>query len=630
MEGFKIIIMELMDFSLFNYLCKMPGYCVPEITARKFTQQIALGLLYMHEKGLAHRDLKPENILMKKIGDPEEFELKLCDFGFASKKDALKTQIGTYEYMAPEIMVNPAQGRGYGAEVDLWALGCVVYFMLCGSLHIDKYKGRQIMDYVLSKDRFELPPNRNFSEVARSFVSKLLTKVPRDRMTFEMLRTHPFLASSMHFTLFISLPRSNGGSSSAENVPTIHNIVLESSDIFSTKISNNNNNNGNNGNSNNNNVQELLWRDVAAAFMDKARTIPGVSRDQQLLIMYNGNSVAFDSPIKFSTNNYRAIEAFVFMNTAAPAQIHRGFRLDVPIMDINKLKEIRGMVGASYDYVCAQREAMIFRSELISASERYEEVMGQWKSVKQAISCTEQVCSKYVTQYVEPAVARAELAVRGNAELAGKIIFNIPIPTNTVEDIDKLFNTEWNEFLSRISACTVEIDSCLALNSEDPNKYGDAFRHAEEMLAKYPVMITNLYTSFFVIWNVMCKLFVSIRSIFDLSQFVGGVRWDNPADAAMAFMDYNHKLSKILADNPSWSTKGFSSVWGVGPTKRNSQGDTLLMKQLAEAQRELAEAQKRILELQTENEKLKSKNTALEQLYVQAESYLKDTQNKKI
>ena len=70
------------------------------------------GLEYVHKKGIAHRDLKPENLLLD-----ENFNLKICDFGFAAPvigKEGLghlKTRLGTENYMAPEIhMRKPYMG----------------------------------------------------------------------------------------------------------------------------------------------------------------------------------------------------------------------------------------------------------------------------------------------------------------------------------------------------------------------------------------------------------------------------------------------------------------------------------------------------------------------------------------
>jgi serine/threonine protein kinase len=69
------------------------------------------GLDSVHRKGITHRDLKPENLLYD-----ENFNLKIADFGFAAPltgRDGhglLKTHLGTFGYMAPEIYAK----RPYG------------------------------------------------------------------------------------------------------------------------------------------------------------------------------------------------------------------------------------------------------------------------------------------------------------------------------------------------------------------------------------------------------------------------------------------------------------------------------------------------------------------------------------
>jgi len=96
--------------------------------SKEFTKfyigQIVLVLQYLHGLGIVYRDLKPENLLIAQNG-----YLKITDFGFAKElKEDTWTLCGTPEYLAPEII----QSKGHGMAVDWWAMGILMYEMLCG------------------------------------------------------------------------------------------------------------------------------------------------------------------------------------------------------------------------------------------------------------------------------------------------------------------------------------------------------------------------------------------------------------------------------------------------------------------------------------------------------------------
>jgi WD40 repeat protein/predicted Ser/Thr protein kinase len=94
--------------------------------------KIARAVHHAHQRGVLHRDLKPGNILLDAQGEPW-----LTDFGLAklSHADSSLTQtsdrLGTPQYMAPEIA--GSTGRSASVASDVWALGVLLWELLCGA-----------------------------------------------------------------------------------------------------------------------------------------------------------------------------------------------------------------------------------------------------------------------------------------------------------------------------------------------------------------------------------------------------------------------------------------------------------------------------------------------------------------
>jgi serine/threonine protein kinase len=98
----------------------------------QFFYQALQALKYLHANDIMHRDIKvitmlfqPENLLLD-----DEFNVKLCDFGWATNriKCARNTFCGTYEYMAPEMVLESS----YDYRIDIWALGVLLYELVHG------------------------------------------------------------------------------------------------------------------------------------------------------------------------------------------------------------------------------------------------------------------------------------------------------------------------------------------------------------------------------------------------------------------------------------------------------------------------------------------------------------------
>eukprot|EP00479_Gromia_sphaerica_P001791 TRINITY_DN12080_c0_g2_i1.p1 TRINITY_DN12080_c0_g2~~TRINITY_DN12080_c0_g2_i1.p1 ORF type:complete len:173 (+),score=49.29 TRINITY_DN12080_c0_g2_i1:73-519(+) len=77
-------------------------------------------------KNIAYRDLKPENVMLDADGHVQLADLGLCqEIDRNGKK--LKQHCGTRAYMAPEQTYGE---EGYSLEVDWWAFGVTILFML--------------------------------------------------------------------------------------------------------------------------------------------------------------------------------------------------------------------------------------------------------------------------------------------------------------------------------------------------------------------------------------------------------------------------------------------------------------------------------------------------------------------
>ena len=125
-EGRSFIAMEFVEGESLDRRIDQGPLKIPD--ALGIGQQIAEALQAAHEKDVVHRDIKPANIIVDDKG-----HVTVLDFGLAlltegSKLTQLDTTLGTIAYMSPE----QAQGARVDHRTDIWALGCVLYEMICG------------------------------------------------------------------------------------------------------------------------------------------------------------------------------------------------------------------------------------------------------------------------------------------------------------------------------------------------------------------------------------------------------------------------------------------------------------------------------------------------------------------
>ena len=123
---------------------------LPVAEAIRITLQICDALAYCHAQGIFHRDIKPENIMMQEDGD-----IKIIDFGIALLEGArrvtwrgLSGTVGTPDYMSPEQL----KGERGMASSDIYAVGVILYEMLCGHTPFEGENIFAIMNQHVSQD----------------------------------------------------------------------------------------------------------------------------------------------------------------------------------------------------------------------------------------------------------------------------------------------------------------------------------------------------------------------------------------------------------------------------------------------------------------------------------------------
>ncbi|TKA51908.1 hypothetical protein B0A53_04938 [Rhodotorula sp. CCFEE 5036] len=212
------LTLELMEGGeLFHQIVKLTYFS--EELSRHVILQVAHAIRYLHEeKGVVHRDIKPENILFEGVPiipskvprarpydeekeDEGEFipgiggggigRVKIADFGLSKIvwNEETMTPCGTVGYTAPEIV----KDERYSKSVDMWALGCVLYTLLCGfppfydeSIHVLTEKVAKGYYTFLS------PWWDDISASSKDLITHLLDVDPEKRYTIDEFLAHPW------------------------------------------------------------------------------------------------------------------------------------------------------------------------------------------------------------------------------------------------------------------------------------------------------------------------------------------------------------------------------------------------------------------------------------------------------
>ena len=242
------IVLELCPGGeLFHQIVRLTYFS--EDLSRHVIVQVAKALDYIHEqKGVVHRfvhllrhyscetgltcasnysDIKPENLLFYPIpliptrnpkprsaededkADEGEFvpgvgsggigQIKIADFGLSKVvwDSQTMTPCGTVGYTAPEIV----KDERYSKSVDMWALGCVLYTLLCGFPPFYD-ESIQVLTEKVAKGSYTFlsPWWDDISKSAQDLVTHLLTVNPDQRYTIGEFLNHPWIRNTTDVT----------------------------------------------------------------------------------------------------------------------------------------------------------------------------------------------------------------------------------------------------------------------------------------------------------------------------------------------------------------------------------------------------------------------------------------------
>ncbi|GAA5949762.1 hypothetical protein JCM21900_003284 [Sporobolomyces salmonicolor] len=201
------------------------GEGLPEEWVRSWMRALVEAVEWLHAAGWAHRDIKPHNLLLLANG-----HLQLTDFGSAAPITSFPSAsatspavcssiarkyclalVGTPDYIAPEVLHYAervaedskdfdaataeefGEERAYGAEVDWWACGVVMYELLFGQAPFFAESIPETYERIVNwSEHLTFPASSSVSRDAEGFIRSLLVSAP-DRLSASTLKSSTWL-----------------------------------------------------------------------------------------------------------------------------------------------------------------------------------------------------------------------------------------------------------------------------------------------------------------------------------------------------------------------------------------------------------------------------------------------------
>lgn len=487
----------------------------------------------------------------------------------------MSTILGTKEYMAPEIIA----GKKYGPEVDLWALGCIVYFMLNGSLHTSGIDMNKIDSYVSSVEAFELKDNelRKFSDASKDFVKSLMTADVGKRLKFNELTTHPFLAPSFHFTIAINRQR---------GLP-----ILFSAPFNPTQVK----------------EKPITWGHIANYIYANIRSLEGVPTNSSIVIAANGVIVNPQSTLSPDLLASDTVNVYMFFAKDMPRIVSSNV---APVNDFNP-QEVDTKLGGRQDPEAIQMEARFYSTK----KDEYYTLLSQAGNMRaealRFVGELDKACQDYVTTYLAGPVREA------NKKL-GMLGITDTLPVMTTGGTEEMLRMQGAQDMSFLEGMVDDVKFLGVLcrdisycNAADKRIRSTFFKFRNHYLHGLVAAIRKEINSYVNSWNTIAKLIGFVSSIMDLKNVADAVvsRARTRDEGLATLGSYMARFNYLMCNNPTWkqTSNADAGVKGEAAAK----AEVLILRE------RLRQAEARVKKLEDENETLRTTIKSLEYMYSQ-------------
>ena len=185
-KQFILITEYIKGQELFQYILLKKK--LSEEEACYYFNQIVSGIEYLHKLKIAHRDIKSENLIIEQ----NTKLIKIIDFGLSNSygdkdEEILRSSCGSPLYAAPEML----KGEYYkGSTVDIWSIGVVLFFMICGYLPFQDEDNPKLYKKII-QGNYSIP--MHVSTQGRELLYNLMNVNPRKRINISQIKRHAWV-----------------------------------------------------------------------------------------------------------------------------------------------------------------------------------------------------------------------------------------------------------------------------------------------------------------------------------------------------------------------------------------------------------------------------------------------------